>query len=230
MIDRVYKTVQDLLNKEQRGYLPPSEFNNFAHQAQTEIFELYFHDYNFFENAEKMGRTNSEYANLPMHFRERISRLNVTGTGTIANGVVTLPDSLYRLIMVTTPTTQIPIEEEHKDVNPYAQLSPLAKSTSSRPTYLRIGNTLELTPADLTGDVNLSYIRKPNAPKWGYVTVNDEPFYESSRSIDFDIHPADEAELVVKILMYAGIAVKADDVVVATEKLMAADVKLENNV
>ena len=46
-IDRVYQTVQKILNKEQRGYLPPVEFNLFANQAQNEIFEGYFSSRNY---------------------------------------------------------------------------------------------------------------------------------------------------------------------------------------
>ena len=40
-VDQVYKTVLLIINKEQRGYLPPVEFNLFANQAQNEIFEGY---------------------------------------------------------------------------------------------------------------------------------------------------------------------------------------------
>ena len=40
-VDIVYKTVLSILNKEQRGYLTPYEFNNIATQVQLEIFEEY---------------------------------------------------------------------------------------------------------------------------------------------------------------------------------------------
>ena len=38
-IDNVYKTVLNILNKENRGYIVPREFNTLANQAQNEIFE-----------------------------------------------------------------------------------------------------------------------------------------------------------------------------------------------
>ncbi len=37
--DEVYKTVLLILNKEQRGYMTPAEFNKVANQVQLEIFE-----------------------------------------------------------------------------------------------------------------------------------------------------------------------------------------------
>ena len=45
-IDSVYKTVLFILNKEQRGYIPPAEFNSLGTQVQEEIFQSYFPDGN----------------------------------------------------------------------------------------------------------------------------------------------------------------------------------------
>jgi len=38
-IDTVYQRVLAIINKENRGYLTPQDFNLFANQAQLEIFE-----------------------------------------------------------------------------------------------------------------------------------------------------------------------------------------------
>jgi hypothetical protein len=46
MINEVRNTVLALLNKNNNGYLTPEEFNLLAKQAQLEIFEEYFYDYN----------------------------------------------------------------------------------------------------------------------------------------------------------------------------------------
>ena len=45
-VNTVYQTVLSILNKEQRGYLTPDEFNKTATQVQLEIFENYFEDLN----------------------------------------------------------------------------------------------------------------------------------------------------------------------------------------
>jgi len=42
-INRVYQKVLLLINKEQRGYITPQEFNLLADAAQKEIYENYFH-------------------------------------------------------------------------------------------------------------------------------------------------------------------------------------------
>ena len=59
-VNEVYTTVLSILNKEQRGYITPYEFNKIATQVQLEIFESYF------ENLNQQLRTpqnSSEYAN-----------------------------------------------------------------------------------------------------------------------------------------------------------------------
>ncbi len=45
-VNTVYQTVLLILNKEQRGYMTPTEFNSVATQVQLEIFEKYFDDLN----------------------------------------------------------------------------------------------------------------------------------------------------------------------------------------
>ena len=41
-VDKVYKTVLSILNKESRGFITPDEFNKVANQVQLELFEKYF--------------------------------------------------------------------------------------------------------------------------------------------------------------------------------------------
>ena len=45
-VNTVYQTVLLILNKEQRGYMTPLEFNKIGAQVQGEIFETYFDSLN----------------------------------------------------------------------------------------------------------------------------------------------------------------------------------------
>ena len=40
-VNEVYKTVLLIINKEQRGYITPDEFNKISTQVQLEIFEKF---------------------------------------------------------------------------------------------------------------------------------------------------------------------------------------------
>ena len=69
-VDTVYQRVQAILNKENRGYMTPQEYNLLANQAQLEIFEQYFYDLSQFNRA---GEITNEYANIISNIREKIS-------------------------------------------------------------------------------------------------------------------------------------------------------------
>ena len=58
MINTVRNTVLSVLNKNNYGYLSPSDFNLFAKQAQLDVFESYFLKYNAQVNSENMRNMN----------------------------------------------------------------------------------------------------------------------------------------------------------------------------
>ncbi len=68
-VNTVYTTVLSILNKEQRGYLTPDEFNKTATQVQLEIFENLFADYTQFL---RMPKLETEYASKVDHAYEEI--------------------------------------------------------------------------------------------------------------------------------------------------------------
>ena len=59
-VNAVYQTVLLILNKEQRGYVTPNEFNKIATQVQLDIFEKYFEDLN---QQIRVPQNNSQYGN-----------------------------------------------------------------------------------------------------------------------------------------------------------------------
>jgi len=57
-VNTVYQTVLLILNKEQRGYMTPNEFNNIAQQAQYEIYSSYFADLDQFNRKNQQNAQN----------------------------------------------------------------------------------------------------------------------------------------------------------------------------
>ena len=64
MINSVRNTVLSVLNKNNYGYISPSDFNLYAKQAQLEAYEEYFSNYNKVVNAENTRTAGSDYADL----------------------------------------------------------------------------------------------------------------------------------------------------------------------
>ena len=69
-IDTVYQRVLAILNKEQRGYVTPQEFNLFANQAQQDLFEQYFYDINQFG---RISGNDTEYSDMLTLLNEKIN-------------------------------------------------------------------------------------------------------------------------------------------------------------
>jgi len=78
-VDTVYKTVLLILNKEQRGYMTPDEFNKVATQVQLETFESYFEDLN---QQLRIPENDSEYSNRIKNLEEQIAVFKTIGNCT----------------------------------------------------------------------------------------------------------------------------------------------------
>jgi hypothetical protein len=90
-VDTVYKTVLLILNKEQRGYMTPDEFNKTATQVQLEIFENYFDNLN---QQLRVSDNDSEYADRQKNIDEQISVFKTIGNCTyLGNSEWQLPTS-----------------------------------------------------------------------------------------------------------------------------------------
>lgn len=75
-VDTVYKTVLLILNKEQRGYMTPDEFNKIATQVQLEIFENYFDNLN---QQLRVPDNDSEYADRIKNLDEQLAVFKTIG-------------------------------------------------------------------------------------------------------------------------------------------------------
>ena len=73
-VDRIYQIVLAILNKENRGYMTPQEYNLLANQAQLEIFEQYFFDLGQYN---RRGEINNEYANIVKNIKEKIDLFKI---------------------------------------------------------------------------------------------------------------------------------------------------------
>ena len=218
-VDTVYQRVLAILNKEQRGYVTPQEFNLFANQAQKDLFEQYFYDINQFG---RVPGNSTEYSDMLTLLNEKINIFEATAQPT-RPGLFFVPSAdQYRLgtvIYKNTTTnsfgvsTTENIEAERINANEflYINASPLTKPKNIRPVFvsnsngIRVYGNSEIT--DVT-EVEFNYIKKPVKVEWKYQMVFGEALYDSTYSVDFELHPSEETELVIKILELSGILIK----------------------
>ena len=222
-IDKVYQKVLAFANKEQRGYITPQEFNLFADQAQMEIFEQYFYDLNQFM---RLPGNSEEYSDMIHNINEKIALLE--NTSAIVNSAITAND-MYRLGTVIRSGDTIVEEIQQNDILEM-NMSYLTKPTNKRPVYVRTGLlTINFYGSNGMEDFNgtCTYTKKPSKPNWGYVVVNGKAMYNPSNKTDFELHPAEESELVYKILKFAGVSMRRDDIAKVAQALELSQVQQE---
>ena len=96
MINAVRNTVLAILNKNNYGYISPSDYNLFAKQAQLDIFDEYFIAYNNQINKENGRVSGTGYADINKGYEEVIDTFSVTAS---------LSHSVLSQYSVPTPAT-----------------------------------------------------------------------------------------------------------------------------
>ena len=208
-VDTVYQTVLALANKEQRGYITPQEFNLHADHAQMDIFEQYFYDLNQFK---RLPGNDTGYANMVNLLEEKISIFKKGPTDIGNTNQLSAPSAgrsgFYRVTDVFNVSYDKLVEEIKSEDIYKTQYSPLTKATTNRPVYYIKDGKINFLPNSGTFQVN--WIRRPAAPKWTYIVVNEKPLYDLSATDqqDFELHPSEQTDLVIKILQLSGITIK----------------------
>jgi len=115
MINHVRNTVLSVLNKENRGFLTPAEFNNYAKHAQDLVFKRYFDEYNKLSSQTRTGRGGDVYADREAILRQNIERLVKTTSVAQGGGVYAFPVDLYHLISIRNGDVDIEeVEKRHE--------------------------------------------------------------------------------------------------------------------
>jgi len=220
-INKIRNTVLFVLNKENRGFITPNEFNSFSDMAQMAIFEDDFHKYAKAILKQNNRMYHSEYSDIPKQLRERIDELTEVGDMSYDSNNMLSVDAtdLYRMLNITYKD-KYDVEEVSKlEINRVVNNSLIAPS-AEYPIYVNIGGKYKVYPNTLLDtDLSATYIRVPKQPKWTYIEIAGNPVYNASAvdRQDFELHQSCEVELITKILGYCGISIREAEVTQAVK-------------
>ena len=230
-VNSVYRVILSVLNKEQRGYLTPDQFNRLGKQAQLGLLDKSFYDYNRHLTRRNIQGVNSEYGDIADRIEEKIDVLSREASISLTNGVYdtgNLSDTIYKIIQLTTDNRAIEVEQVKKSELTYMNASKLTAPTSNFPAYYLEGNNIKIFPTTVSS-ATLDYIKKPADPKWAFTTGNGGQYtYDENNSVDFELHPSEETDLVVKILALAGVVIKDPTVIQIAQAEEANNFNQEN--
>jgi hypothetical protein len=220
MIDAVRNTVLAILNKNNYGYLSPSDFNLYAQQAQLEIFEDYFYQYNTQINLENARKSGTDYANLSKGILEVIDLFSKTETlaqTVAADNTYTMPADYY--LMNTVIYNGLEVERVNQSKITMLLNSMITAPSKEFPAYTTEGSIMTVYPITITGatDISSQYVRYPLPPKWTYnsALVSQGPVFNPSAADyqDFELPLDNLNDLVIKICLYAGVEIREASVV-----------------
>lgn len=203
-VDRVYQTVLKIVNMEMgmEMHINHKDFNLYANLAQRKIYESYF--------TEKYARNRipsdgGDYSDLSRNVSEKIKHLNAVSAATSKAGsseIFPYPSDLYRLGVVNAGNVEV---DEVSDIDALRiNRSDHTKPTARDPIYVRRSSGVTVFPSSITSVIFI-YVRELNEVSWA---PSSSGAYDSSTSVNFDLHDSEEQELVAEILMIAGTAMK----------------------
>jgi hypothetical protein len=232
-VNTVYTTVLFILNKEQRGYVPPGEFNSLAAQVQREIFESYFPDGNQINRANQNNtQNNTEFFNISEDIQDKITpfeeevqlslgpnstftRPQVSDTGSANRSIRKFGSviSTYADQPVYNSITQLTTKSDYDKIT----RSKLTAPTKQNPIYYSYKGTstspyLKINP--LPDSVSANCLVYPSNPFWNFSPGSSGQYiYSSFNSVDFELDSSEQTNIIMHVLKYCGVIINNPSVV-----------------
>jgi len=231
-VDKVYKTVLFILNKEQRGYVTPAEFNSIAEQVQFQIFESYFPDGNQqYRKNQQNAQNDTEFFDMFKDISYKLYPFEKEigfNFDTIADGFVQVGgDSIYKIgevlskyVNVNPSVTSITQLTSKSDFNKIVR-SKLTAPNKENPlfytTNLNNGLVLKVSPKPDTLTVNI--LTLPAPPFFGFtIGTLGQYIYNLNSSTQFTLDVSEQTNLIVNILKYFGIVINDPTIIQVAEQ------------
>lgn len=245
-VNRVYSTLKGIVNKDQKGFVTPALFNEFASVAQMNIYNRLFDEerngLRFRRAGLDAGRDFSKEKQVKEDLSVFAKKANLTKSGSVFEK----PTDLGRIISMRTATNfvlddyignQVSVLYNQDDIDRVLS-SDLSKPSSDNPVAL-VSSDIEIFPTTVSKLVMRYYklpqglttavppVKSTSQPKFGYTSaVAGVELYSSSSSIDFELPEHYFVDLVVEIAQLIGVNLRDADVVsYASAKVAKEEVK-----
>lgn len=195
-VDKVFRFVQFVSNKESRGWVDPAEFNIAAELAQIAVYS----------RLEAAFISNKKVHSDMRPFLQ-------SSDETIAAGVVPFPTGFRQLIECRLATNDYTVTELTQAELAKALNSTIIAPTSSYPACVVREDGISIYPSNITGDVTVEFIAKlTTTPTWAYTLTSNRPVYASGSSTDFEFDDNLFLEIATYVLMNVGMNLNQDAV------------------
>ena len=139
--------------------------------------------------------------------------------------VTATPQDFYKLgTVIYKDSTEAQLSQRNELL--YINNNPLVAPTKTYPIYLFEEHKLYLYPNTITADINVSYLRKPADVTWNFTIPTGQNYYQydPTNSVDFELNKTEQANIILKILLYSGVVIRDPSIV----NVAAQQVQQEN--
>lgn len=223
-VQRVYEAVKDIANKDQRGFITPAIFNEFASVAQMNVFNRLFDDITMGNRLRRAQLDGPRQFARSKKTQEDLSTFVKKATLSVVAGLTDKPSDFARVISIQNSSGATPIQlvynTDHID---RITNSDLSVPSTAAPVAL-IADQIEILPVTISS-VILRYYKLPQgvvpttgaktsaSPKYGYTSaVAGVELYSAANSVDFELPEQYFADLVQEILVLVGVNLRDQDV------------------
>ena len=238
-INTVYQTVLYIINKEQRGYVTPAEFNSLAAQVQDEIFQSYFPDGNQVNRQIQNNTQNdTEFFNIFDNISYKLYpfQKDLTFTFNTANqGWIFLEtDTIHKtgdVISTYTgnPTynsiTQVYSKKDYNKITRSKLTAPTKQFPAAFETSTTIGTSTQapnqflLKISPLPSSVSINCLLRPSSPNWTFTIGSlGQYIFNEQFATNFQLDNSERTNLIVNILKYCGIIINDPTVIQIAEQ------------
>lgn len=226
-IVKVYEAVRELANKDQRGFVTPASFNKFAHQAQLNLFNNMFSEFEQSRASSRRGINAKGDKSRTKRLQEDLSFYSVTDELEKTNSEsffrkYSLDPDVSRIISISTAggsllgnSTRVPIDivyDEEKIER--ILISDLNKPTEDYPVAL-VSDNIEVFPESIN-KIFVRYYRVPRGRAVDGAFSDNVPSLSSalsnqSTAVHFDMPEHYEPELALEIAKMIGLHLRDAD-------------------
>lgn len=204
-VNQVYDLIKFIANKNQQGYITPSQFNLIINQAQNSYTSFLLGSLQQYMPGRPMARV--ELGNNSI-VRQRLAPIIKATTLTIdGTGFSPYPTDYVQVDAIRTNTLQRVRFVQQDSL--YSYYNSVIDPVADNPIYLLEDTGLRFYPITL-GSAKLSYVSDPTDIVWAYtLDANNRPVYDPANSVDPIWAVTSILEIVTRALAMIGVNLQA---------------------
>lgn len=213
-IKETFDTVQNIAQKQQYGAISIPEFNEYANMANIDLFnERLGSVRDYYRLGKAIAKTG---AGMNKEIDLLLSSFYVEDvTALVTGGVVSIPDECEYVDSITYLNRAVKWIPNNKRAS-YLD-STIDTPTVDWPVYSDLDGRIRILPTNIPS-VLINYYKTPDEVIYNYSLTGNRPVYNPIGSVDFQWHPTQRIDLIMRICGYIGIAIRDTELIQYSEK------------